>query len=514
MLVAETRELPRSLRTFGRRLVDEFHDRPLALVGVGDPGEWREWVLIRPRLVRGGGGAVAIAKLRVDRSGATAHDVEVVSGLAWSAGRDDVANQDAIDRSLDVDRVTRRFFVQLNEHYEALSAAVAELAEGDAAVRSGVERAGDAPRVALRIVTQTLFCYFLQRKGLLERDRNWLSAAFKRTITRGAFYQRVMEPLFYEALSKPVAVRAEEWRSTGLPFLNGGLFERHYGDVSLPLEDALFSTDEGLLGFLDGWSFTVDEDTADETEVAVDPEMLGKIFENLIAEDDRRAQGTIYTPRPVVQFMCREALVLYLQRVAGVDESAARTLVTAEDPFAELADASGTRETVRIAGAIGRALAEIRVLDPAVGSGAFLLGMLSEILRLRRLAHTVTEGIEPTDVQLADWKLNAIEHGLFGVNINPTAVELCRLRLWLSLLVEAPADHAPDPLPNLEYRTVCADSLTDFVAGEEVQNTRGGLSTFGFDAVNTTSLLELRDPLLRCIGPSREATTSGRARCG
>jgi hypothetical protein len=504
VLVAETPELPRSLRTFGRRLVDEFHDRPLGLIGIGDPEGWREWVLIRPRLVRGGGGAVSIAKLHVDRSGATAHDVEVISGLAWSAVRDDAANQDAIDQSLDVDRVTRRFFIQLNEHYQALSSAIETLAEEDVEVRAGVELAGDASRVALRIVTQTLFCYFLQRKGLLEGDRNWLSATYKRTITRGAFYQRVMEPLFYEALSKPVAARDDAWRSEGLPFLNGGLFERHYGGVSLPLDDALFSTDEGLLGFLDAWSFTVDEDTADETEVAVDPEMLGKIFENLIAEDDRRAQGTIYTPRPVVQFMCREALVLYLQRVAQIQESAARTLVTAEEPFDELAEAAGTRESVRVAEAIGRALAGIRVLDPAVGSGAFLLGMLSEILRLRRLAHAVTEGVEPSDAQLASWKLNAIEHGLFGVDINPTAVELCRLRLWLSLLVEAPADHAPDPLPNLEYRTICADSLTDFVAGEEVQNTRGGLRTFGFAAVDPTSLLKLRDRYFVASDPNEK----------
>lgn len=493
VLVAETHELPRSLRTFGRRLVDQFHDRPLALVGVGDPGEWYEWVLIRPRLVRGGGGAVSIAKLRVDPSGPTAHDVEVVHGVGWSRGRDDAANQDAIDRSLDVERVTRRFFVELNRHFQALSTAVEELAERDAAVRAGVERAGDAHRVALRIVTQTLFCYFLQRKGLLEGDGAWLSHAFKRTITSGHFYKRVMEPLFYEALSKPVDARSEEWRSPGLPFLNGGLFERNYGNVSLPLDDALFSTDGGLLGFLDGWSFTVDEDTADETEVAVDPEMLGKIFENLIADDDRKAQGTIYTPRPVVQFMCREALVPYLQRVAGVDEPVARTLVTADEPFADLADLLSAGEAVRIAGATSTALAEIKVLDPAVGSGAFPLGMLSEILRLRVLAHSVTEGAEPTDVQIAAWKMHAIEHGLFGVDINPTAIELCRLRLWLSLLVEAPPNRTPHPLPNLEYRTICADSLTDFVAGQEVQDTRRGVSTMGFDAIDTSALLELRD---------------------
>ena len=160
---------------------------------------------------------------------------------------------------------------------------------------------------------------------------------------------------------------------------------------------------------------------ADEAEVAVDPEMLGKVFENLIADDERKAQGTIYTPRPVVQFMCREALVPYLQRTAAS---------TSRSP------ALCSRRTIRFAarwrrrrhrgGRAGRrgsaALpSDIRVLDPAVGSGAFLLGMLAEVLRLRRLAHAVTQGSEPSDDELHAWKLHAIEHGLFGVDIQTAA---------------------------------------------------------------------------------------------
>lgn len=119
VVVAETAELPRSLRTFGRRLVESFHDQPLAFIGVGEPGRpWREWVVVRPRLVRGGGGAVAIAKLQVDPSAPTAHDVGVLSGLSWDARVGDATNQDAINQALDVERVTRRFFVELNGHFE------------------------------------------------------------------------------------------------------------------------------------------------------------------------------------------------------------------------------------------------------------------------------------------------------------------------------------------------------------------------------------------------------------
>ena len=501
VLVAETPNLPRSLKTFGRRLVEMFHDAPLAFVGVGENGHWREWAVIRPRLVHGGGGAVTVAKLQLDPTTPTAHEVEVLSRLAWQPRRTEAENHAAIDEALDVERVTRRFFLKLNEHYQRLVRAVEDLAAGDASVTVGVERAGDATRVALRIITQTLFCYFLQRKGLLAGDRAWLSHAYARAQHAGGFYSAVMEPLFYRALNTPVEGRSQPWRREGIPFLNGGLFERRYGEVSLALDDAFFSTDEGLLGFLDGWSFTVSEDTADETEVAVDPEMLGKVFENLVSEDDRRTQGTIYTPRPVVQFMCSEALVPYLQRTTGVEESVARTLLTSDDPFGAIADEAGAPRAVELARSAHRTLAEIQVLDPAAGSGAFLLGMLSEILRLRRLAHTAVEGQEPSDELLGRWKLHAIERCLFGVDINPMAVELCRLRMWLSLLVEAPPRKSPAPLPNLEYRIICADSLTDFVAGEEVQNTCGQLGSLGFDRLDPSRLIDLRERYFEASDP-------------
>lgn len=506
VLVATIPELPRSLRGFGRHLVDMFHDQPLALVGLGEPDRWREWVLIRPRLVRGGGGTVTITKLQVDPAVPTAHDVEVLGRIAWQAGRADSANQEAVDRALDVDRVTRQFFVGLNGHYQKILAAVREQAHREPATLAGVESAGGVERVALRIVTQTLFCYFLQRKGLLEGDHAWLSHAFERhRQDDGAFYPQVMEPLFYEALNTPVARRPQRWRRDRIPFLNGGLFERRYGRVSLQLADELFSTDDGLIGFLDGWSFTVSEDTADETEVAVDPEMLGKVFEHLVSEEDRQAQGTVYTPRPAVQFMSREALIPYLRRAAEIDEAAARMLLTATDPFREITGLQEAAAATRVARLLDPALAAIQVLDPAVGSGAFLLGMLSEILRLRRLAHEALHGVEPTDDLLGDWKLHAIEHCLFGVDINPMAIELCRLRLWLSLLVEAPVGASPRPLPNLEHRTVCANSLTDFVAGEEVQDTRDGVASLGFDFLDADRLIGLRERYFEAFDPDVKA---------
>lgn len=512
ILIAEVDEVPRSLRRFGRLLVELLHNSPLAIVGVRGPRGWREWHVVRPRLVPGGVGAVSLSRLTVDPRRATKHDLEVIRGLAWQAGKSDAENRKAIDRALDVERVTSQFFKGLNVHYTRLVDELRHLAETNTAVHAGVRQLDPKigpDRAALRILTQTLFCYFLQRKGLLQGEPRWLSKAYATAMAENRqFYPEVMEPLFYEWLNTPVDQRTGD-TGKGIPFLNGGLFERRYGTVSLPLSNELFSTDDGLLGFLDGYSFTVSEDTADETEVAVDPEMLGKVFENLLAEDNRKREGTVYTPRPVVQFMCREALVPWLQRQATIDEPTSRMLVTHEHPFEQLADAAGAEEATRVAKAVDASVHDIRVLDPAVGSGAFLLGMLSELLRLRQHAQIALTSQRVTDAQLERWKLHAVEHNLFGVDINPTAIELCRLRLWLSLLVDAPADRIP-PLPNLEYRTVCADSMTDYLGGVEVHRTprrwhepESG-QAFEIELPDPAGLLEARDEYFEASAPAEK----------
>ena len=492
LLVAELDEAPRSLRTLGRRLVEQFHDHPLALIGIRNGGsEWREVLVVRPRLIEGGGGAVEVRKLTIDVRLPTAHDAEVVRGLGWDPA-DEKGSQERIDQALDVERVTRQFFEGLKEHHDRLLGAVRNAAERDPAVLAGVERAGGPERVALRIVTQILFCYFLQRKGLLEGERGWLSLAFKRNLPHGGYYQRVLEPLFYAALSAPAHERPEDWRRPGIPFLNGGLFERHYGDVSLPLEDQLFSTEDGLLGFLDRWTFTVAEEAADESEVAVDPEVLGRVFESLISEEEMRREGTVYTPRPVVQFMCREALVPYLTRKVGLTENEARDLLVQDEALEGIADERGAEEALALARRLDDAVRELRAIDPAVGSGAFPLGLMSELVRLRRLAHLMIEGAEPALARVREWRLEMIERSLFGVDVNPTAIELCRLRLWLSLLTEESAVD-PRPLPNLDYRTIAADSLRDFVGGVEVQQTRTGEWTLGQDLEDPGELVALRE---------------------
>ena len=285
VLVGEAGELPRSLRSLARSIQREVHDRPLAVVGIGNGQGWERMVVFRPRQVGGQLGAVTVSRLDVDLRHPTPHDAEVVSGLRWQGQKSDPEAQAALDQALSVERVTNRFYQGLKPHFEALDQAVDDLAAQRLAVAEGIDMAGGHRRVAIRIVAQILFCYFLQRKRLLAGERDYLTSVYSHR--SGPFYATVLEPLFYDTLAVPEAQRAASALTASIPFLNGGLFERRYGDVSLDLTDQLFDLDSGLLGYLNHWTFTVAEETADEVEVAVDPEMLGRIFESLLPDAER-----------------------------------------------------------------------------------------------------------------------------------------------------------------------------------------------------------------------------------
>lgn len=500
VVFAETSAAPRSFRPLARAVRDQVHDRPLIVLGVADTnGQWERMVLIRPRTAQTGA-AVAVTKLDIDLRHPTQHDAEVLNAIEWSSTDDRVAHRQ-VDSAFDVEAVTNRFFRGLTEHYQHMVKEVEALMD-DPAIADRLRRLGEEPaeRAALRILTQILFVQFLQKKGFIEGDQDWLRHAYRDR--KGPFYQSVLERLFYAGLGTP-----RDRRKTGdpdVPYLNGGLFERFYGNVSLPLPDELFDTADGLLGYLGRWTFTVYEDMPDEFEVAVDPEMLGKVFEHLAGEESVLEHGTVYTPRPVVHFMCREALLPWLCTRVDVSEAEARQLLTDEDPFVSesFRTSLGPDRLRRLLADLDEALDDLQVLDPAVGSGAFPLGMLSEIIRLRTLRHrALNQGTDPGPDQVTAWKNDAIRRCIYGVDIEPRAIELCRLRLWLSLLVDLPTGVEPEPLPNLDYRTVVADSLTDFANGIEVQNTRGDGGLPFFDE---PELEELHRRWYRAFGDERD----------
>ncbi len=347
-----------------------------------------------------------------------------------------------------------------------------------------------------RLFGRLMFLYFLQKKGALNNNPDFLKRWYVRALEdHENFYRHVLEPLFFQTLNMP---RPEGHSPLfgHIPYLNGGLFaedeDDHKGTVFL--DNAIFDANgvDGLLYFLGAHNFTIEEDTPLEVEVALDPEMLGKVFENLLAEDERGRSGTFYTPRAVVSYMCREALAAYLARATTISPEQLEWLLEEAETGEPVRDDAGHE---RLTGqslarplreSLDRALDAVRVLDPAVGSGAFPLGMLALLVGVRRALFRVAGVPVQAQTDLVEgWKRNFIRDCLYGVDIKREAIEIARLRLWLSLVVDA-NPFTMEPLPNLDYKLMDGDSLIETFDGVEIYPTRPAIgeqqSRFGNEA--------------------------------
>ena len=368
---------------------------------------------------------------------------------------------------------------------------------------------------------QIVFLYFIQKKGWLgvEKGKDWGTGPhdFLPRLARGEygdyenFFNDILEPLFYDTLATDRGHDAWCKRfNCRIPFLNGGLFEPlgdydwRKTDIVLPnhlftnndrFDD--FSTGTGLLDMFDRYNFTVNEAEPLEKEVAIDPEMLGKVFENLIEENLRKGLGSYYTPREIVHYMCQESLINYLDTALNAatetigrekrkqaefgDEKSEQALLTAParneivprsdiETFVHLGDqishyeAVATRYAIKMpknieknARAIDEKLADITICDPAVGSGAFPVGMMSEIVRARSALTPYFNDVR--DRTPYHFKRHAIQDCLYGVDVDPGAIEIAKLRLWLSLVVDEEDVKQIKPLPNLFYKIVTGNSL-------------------------------------------------------
>ena len=336
--------------------------------------------------------------------------------------------------------VTKRFFAEYHEVFEKVETAV-----------KGVPKGEPRRLYVQRLFNRLMFLYFIQRKGWLsfQGDKKYLRALFNAASAAKEDFlnERLYWTFFYglNTAGEDHAVHSDarlRERRGEVPFLNGGLFdlEDEY-DVryTVKIPNDVFAA---ILDLFERYNFTVTESTPLDIEVAVDPEMLGKVFEELVT--GRHESGSYYTPRPIVAFMCREALKHYLAPVAG-DESAVARFVDEGDP-AKLPDPE----------AVLNALRAVKVCDPACGSGAYLLGMMQELLRLRE-ALFATRGLDAVTVYRR--KLEIIQNNLYGVDIDVFAVNIAKLRLWLSLAIDFEGAKPP-PLPNLDFKIECGDSLT------------------------------------------------------
>ncbi len=436
---------------------------------------------------------IKLHKLSVDRARPTRHDLETLCAIAVAPGASPTQVYQAQCAAFDVERITENFYRGYKRLFDAAKARIK-------AENPGIAAFYDDARLhtfTQRLFGRLMFLYFLQKKGALNGEQEFITKWYTESmIQHENYYRFVLEPLFFQTLNLP----RDGNRSLlfgRVPYLNGGLFapdaDDHVGQVFL--HDDLFAPKDtsGLLYFLNNHNFTVAEDTPLEVEVALDPEMLGKVFENLLEADERGKSGTFYTPRPVVAFMCREALGAYLARATGLDEQRLGWLLDEAESGAAVRDDAGHERLVprTLAGALRqqleRALVQARVLDPAVGSGAFPLGMLALLVGVRRALYRVGEAqIAPHAAVVQDWKRAFIRDCLYGVDIKREAVEIARLRLWLALVVDADP-FAMDPLPNLDYKLMAGDSLIETFDGVAIYPTRPAAgpvqATLGEDGV-------------------------------
>lgn len=335
-------------------------------------------------------------------------------------------------------------------------------------------------------------------------EKNFIRTIFYYADKTGQkFYKDYLEPLFYNALNDERGGNTY-YRPFNcmIPFLNGGLFqpivdEYRMNEVAFDIPNTLFSNNnlskegdkgDGILDIFDRYAFTVKEDEPLEKEVAVDPEMLGKVFENLLEVKDRKSKGAFYTPREIVHYMCQESLINYLVNETSISHDDINKLIRYGDIIADadnsvMAAKSGKfflPESIRMnAKKVDDALDDIRIADPAVGSGAFPLGMINEIVRARmNLARYLLpdEYILHRDYAIPDkykpynLKLRTIQHSIHAVDIERSAVEITKLRLWLSLVVDEESFSEIRPLPNLEYNIMCGNSLLDEFEGIKLFN--------------------------------------------
>lgn len=417
----------------------------------------------------------SIRKLLIDRTNPTAYDLDRLEAIAVR----DKSPQELYKvqcEAFDVEKLTKSFYRGYKQLFDQVQQAVK--------LHNDHPYFEDSDRLhqfSQRLLGRIMFLYFLQKKEFLAGDRRFLTTQYKHLRPDPddtEYYTSVLEPLFFQTLNQQRPNLDSKWGK--IPYLNGGLFDQDYGPgirdtagrptpETIALPNRLFDPGDtdSILGFFNGYNFTIAENVAGDEDVAVDPEMLGKVFENMLAADERGQSGTFYTPRGIVQFMCSEVLSRYLADETGMSLEVLQKLIDYDPdlPDSEFNQLMTPQQTK----SLKQAIASIKVLDPAVGSGAFPLGMMQVILNVRQ-AVARREGMKVSrgSLTISQWKRDIIANNLYGVDIKPEAIEIAKLRMWLSLVVDIPNIEDVEPLPNLDYKLMCGDSLISTIHGEQL----------------------------------------------
>lgn len=401
--------------------------------------------------------------------------------------------QTAHDEAFDVEKVQKEFFDVFANLYHKVADDISK-SEHDKK---------NAEKEAQLLLDRMLFLYFIQKKGWLDGKQDYLYFHFKKCWKNDrkgqTYYSNVLYPLFLCMSTSGVSID----NVGNVPFINGGLFEETPSRSDLKITKGLLvkvknSTFKDIFdNLLEKFNFTVTEDTPFDVEVAIDPEMLGKIFESLILQlekepnkDLRKLTGSYYTPRSIVHFMCQEALKEY---IVGrlVEENLDEEIILKDKvnklldlPKADQLDDDQIAMLYQLfsdneAKTIRQAVLDCSVCDPAVGSGAFPVGVLHEMVAAVSKIDLFIHGREILSQRNYEYDLkkHIIEKCLYGVDIQEQAVRLCELRLWLSLMVDYHIDSKKPfheaigeipSLPNLAYRILLGDSLLERLFGHVI----------------------------------------------
>ncbi len=390
-----------------------------------------------------------------DRQGQYKTPMERLDKVAAKAGHFKLED---LKEAFSVDALSKEFFDEYHRHYDRIIAELSRQGNTGAVFHDYVKK----------MMGRIVFLHFLQKKRWLNDDPEFLSKLFFLSPYKQDFLDQELEPLFFGIFNTEPDKREQlfhqehwdlrwlaEWEK--LPYLNGGMFERDEVDkMKIKLPASLF---EQLFEFMASYNFTIDENDPDDADIGIDPEMLGKIFESLL--EDNKAKGAFYTPKEIVRYMCKESLIAYLE--TKLSDNASEMLDTKQSirTFVEHHELPEELEPYRKV--LDTALRDVKICDPAIGSGAFPMGLLNELWRCREAIENVPDELDLS--YRAELKKEIIENNIYGVDIERGAIDIARLRFWLSIVVDA---EKPEPLPNFDYKFMQGNSLIESFEGHDL----------------------------------------------
>ncbi|GAA4314573.1 hypothetical protein GCM10023115_28250 [Pontixanthobacter gangjinensis] len=411
------------------------------------------------------------------------------------SSKKETADMNAVEKAFSVEKLSKLFFNEYTEQFDKLVKYIKSKPEYYEGVFDEEESA--ARNFVKIFLGRLVFIKFVEKKGWMgvpaketgwkNGDYKFLRNQFNKYENKDKFLNEFLNPLFFDALNTGERENdVFELTGTKIPHLSGGLFENedpHTLEIDFPKGYL-----EELFEFFDRYNFTIDENDVHDKEVGVDPEMLGHIFENLL--EDNKDKGAFYTPKEIVRYMCQESLKEYLKTFLkkqnlwpddkeGVEES--QSLL---NNFVEKKEVSSILKWDK---PLATALRDVKICDPAIGSGAFPMGLLNEIFRLVKNLHDESPdsvgaiwGMPGKEWQAHRVKLNIIQNSIYGVDIEPGAVNIARLRFWLSLIID---EDEPKPLPHLDFKIITGNSLVSKLGDSVIEIDWGMNSSSGANSI-------------------------------